>query len=309
MLRGHNNLINEMRKRNEFVTPTVEDSLEKLEKLKKDIDEIIKMIKDENSKPFSSKYTKLLNDNLYNETFRKALLCVVYERVKSIMDKHKDEIPFKYEVNVSNYSINVYIDCGMLLKAFSLDIYEKVPTLESIVYTIDDKKEELEELDSELIELGKKKDDKYVSYTKEMSSFEGMKTNPSNFIRDVKYIDSTDEIDCNEISPIEKQYAVARRIYEEIKIIEDKINDKMEQREKILSLLNVLEQVDFNYFVILRDILEKELGIKVKGSDASILLKHESNTNDIKTYSIGAIKYRFNYTKKTKIPSKGGFNG
>jgi len=309
-MKKRTNLIEEMKKRDAFVTPTIDDSLEALEQLKYDIKEIIKMINDENSKPFSSKYTKIFNNNLYNETFRNALLSVVYDRVKSIIDRNSCRLTSKCKVEVSNHRINIYIGLNeKLLKALSLDIYDKNPTLVSIIYDIDAKKAELEEIDSRLIELDKKKKSKEAAYGIEETKFENMKSDVTNFLRPVEFRDRFEALDAGSFSPAERQYAIASRVSNEIKKIYEDIQNELDKREKIISLLNILEQINFNDFVVLREILENELGIKVKESEASPFLRHEENTTSNKTYTIGAYKYGFKYIKKTRLPSEGGYNG
>ena len=300
--RNRNSLKEIIKKQESFNTPNKVDSISNLQKLREAVIEMTKLVGNNGLKPFSPKYIKLLNDNLYCETFRNAFVGVVYDRIKNILND--TNFSNKFEISVTNYSITIYVNCGIKLVALDLNILDNPIKLSSIIYDLNYLISKKDEIDSELIELSDKKTKLTNDLVQENNCFEEMLNDPHNFVPvyEEKYTYSIFEPEQTGVTPISKQQFIVDKIKKELSLIDEKTTNINDKREKIIEIINSLEQIDLDEFIKLRKLVEDTLGIKATKKDYVPIIRSLETALSSEIYMIGATGYKLEYTKKRKVP-------
>ena len=290
--------------------PTSDTALAALVDLKIALQVIQTMINNDNEKPFDLKNTKMLKSCFYDATFKLAFLSVVYNKIKNILEINKSKFTTNFKMEINDFSIIIYADCGIYLKAFEFNFEYEEPYLISTIYDIEGIKNDLDSTISILIDKENFKDELEKSFFEEKGILGKMKQNPvnSNFM----YIEAPNELyedfDFIETTPLNEQSKKINSIAKKIEHNNRMIQFFLEIKNKNANLLEVLSNINLDDFVKLREIIESSLGIMVKEEDVRPFHTPEENIIDIQTYSIGDERYGFKYQLKKKRPSLGGNN-
>ena len=295
-------------KENNFVTPTIEDTKNDLEELKGIINVFNSMLNDKNSKPFSSKYTDLLENSPYCEVFKRAIIATTYERVKNIIEDNKSIFKTDFKVYTTSHSVIVYMENnGKSLNALVLDILNKIPELTSFIYDKDEINYDKEMAESSLINLDKIKEELELKLKKESDKLEELLLDKHNLIPSIPTLKTSvlgEAVEVN-ISPVERQQNIIDEIKKELSKNEDEIVSTSDERNKIVNLLKDLENINFDDFEVLNVLLTKSLGIVATKSCYVPVKKYEKDIVEYNEYDIGARGYTLKYIEKKFTPRKG----
>ena len=295
-------------KEKNFVAPSIDGTKENLLKLQEIVNVFVDMINDKNSKPFSSKYTKLLENNPYSEVFKNALIVTTYERVKDIIKNNKDKFTTDFKVCAAEHSVVVYASFkGKSLNVIDLNILYKNPELTSIVYSKEDINEEKEKNDEFILVLGKEKEDLNNRLVIENAKLDELLLDNHNLIPTISKLDydilgHPVEV---KISKVEVQQQVVRGIEKELSKNEDEIIVASNKRKEIINLLKDLEGINFDDFKLLNKLLEKSLGIRATKKNYVPVIRTGQKCISYDEYEIGPSGYTLKYVKKVMNPRKG----
>ncbi len=317
-IKSKKNLLLQIKEKENFVTPTKEGTKEELINLKNTIDIMIKMLDDDNVKPFDEYYANLLEKGPYCDTFKKTLLCVLYNKAMNILENHKKHFTTGFELYYDNHSITIYAKVKEIcLPVFYLDISEDKPELTSITYDFDVIKSDKEINDNQIIEYGNLKEEKEKLLEEEKNKLEEMIKDPHNLIpltegeivSNLSKYDRRvlDNIGSAIVTPIFIQQNKISDIKEEIDCMRMVLNECDNHRDKYNDLIEYFENVNFDEFILLQSYIEQEFGIFASKITYSHSESNIWNKNILKRdiYDIGAKQYSLKYIREIEKPSKG----
>ena len=239
MIKRKRPCLNELiEKQNNFITPTKESVKEELMKLQDAINIFSKMLDDENAKPFSNKYTKILENSPYCETLEHALLALTYDKVKNLINDNKNCFKNKYEVDITNYSITIYVENnGVYLNAIVLDILNRLPKLTTYTYDKELIISDKENIESSLIDLGNEKTQLELNLSDEKDKLDKMLSESYNLVPSISTIkyDILGEPVETIISPVENQQNIINKLVKDLSKNDNLINDTVDRRNKIIT--------------------------------------------------------------------------
>ena len=146
-------------------------------------DKTSEMVGDNNSKLFSQRHMNFLENNLYNATFNNISVGILYDKIINIISNNKHKFSVDFEVGVWNNSIIVYANCGLMLEVIELNIFDDSVELSSIIYDLNNLKEEFESCDEKRYVPNDELNELKKQLKKEKKKLKKMFKDEKNFIR------------------------------------------------------------------------------------------------------------------------------